>query len=475
MNRFSPLPARHRFSLAWRVTALSSLLLLILVALFIWLGHHHLMQQFENSRMAHHERQQREIRLAMQRSADNLRQLAGLTAAAPALGNALAINDTLAIDNALRSQWPSLQLEAGVDEVLVFNPQGQQLGHSGGMQPVSELPVQGWIDDVLAREAPMTTLRCGLNCQQYAAVPILMAGSSIGMVVLSRSLADVTREAKEVSGSEIALMVTGYTGTATLDVGRRLPEWNGHLVALTSREATLPLLERASHVAPIFTLADRPLSLPYAERYLEISAVYMEDDADWRSTGYFLLISDVTPQTVAIQKATNTLLVLGVVGWLAAELLLLAILLGPMARLRRVASLLPALAKGDFTGVRGKLPQHTPRLSNEIDVLENVTRTLANQLEHLESSVTVHSSQLAERIDELARERDFVNSLLDTAQVFIVVHSSDGRIQRVNAYTRGRLALNDSELIGRYFYDIFDQLPPQGCRYQAGHWPEILR
>ena len=110
MNRFSPLPARHRFSLAWRVTALSSLLLLILVALFIWLGHHHLTQQFENSRMAHHERQQREIRLAMQRSADNLRQLAGLTASVSTLGDALALGAPTPIDTALRSQWPSLQL-----------------------------------------------------------------------------------------------------------------------------------------------------------------------------------------------------------------------------------------------------------------------------------------------------------------------------------------------------------------------------
>lgn len=299
MNRFSPLPARHRFSLAWRVTALSSLLLLILVALFIWLGHHHLTQQFENSRMAHHERQQREIRLAMQRSADNLRQLAGLTASVSTLGDALALGDTTAIDNALRSQWPSLQLEAGVDEVFVFDPQGRLLGHSGGIQGATELPVEGWIEDVLAREAPITTLRCGLNCQQYAAVPILVEGRSMGMVVLSRSLADVTREAKEVSRSEIALMVTGYTGSNNLDASRRLSEWNGHLVALTSREATLPLLERASNTAPIFELADRPLELPYAGRYLEISAVYMQDDADWRSTGYFLLISDVTSQTVA--------------------------------------------------------------------------------------------------------------------------------------------------------------------------------
>jgi hypothetical protein len=182
MSRFSSLPARHRFSLAWRVTALSSLLLLTLVALLIWLGHHHLTQQFANSRVAHHERQQREIRLALQRSADNLRQLAGLTASAAPLGEALAIGDINAIDDALRDQWPPLQLEAGVDEVFVFDPLGRLLGHSGGNHPPLDIPVEGWVDEVLSSEAPMTTLRCGLTCQQFAAVPILLAGSSIGTV-----------------------------------------------------------------------------------------------------------------------------------------------------------------------------------------------------------------------------------------------------------------------------------------------------
>ncbi|MFD2989985.1 hypothetical protein [Sphingopyxis terrae] len=89
------------------------MLLLVLVALFVWLGHHHLTQQLEQSRQGHHERQQREIRLAMQRSADNLRQLAGLTANAPDLGNALAQNDDEGLRTVLAAQWPSLQLEAG--------------------------------------------------------------------------------------------------------------------------------------------------------------------------------------------------------------------------------------------------------------------------------------------------------------------------------------------------------------------------
>jgi len=429
----------------------------VLVALFIWLGQHHLTQQLEGSRIESHERQQREIRLAMQRSSDNLRQLAGLTAAAPELGSALQDNNQDELADVLRAQWPSLQLEAGIDEIFVFNTQGVRVGYSGTNDPLIDLPIQGWIGSVLTTESPITTLRCAMTCQQFAAVPILMEGASIGMVVLSRSLADVTRQAKEVSNSEIALMVTGRIAGQTPAEAPLLADWNGHILALTNRDQTLSVLQRASKGVLLNQLVHMPFGLEYMDRYFELSAVYMEEDADWRSTGYFLLISDITPQIAAIRTATNTLLVVGVVGWLAAELLLLMILLGPMARLRRVAGLLPALANGEFRRVRDKLPFSWRHFSNEIDSLEDSTRELSHQLEALEQSVQEHSGQLAERVDELAKERDFVNSLLDTAQVFIVVQNSTGRIQLINGYTLERLGLKDTDIVGRHFSDIFDQ------------------
>ncbi|NDL70746.1 bifunctional diguanylate cyclase/phosphodiesterase [Vreelandella alkaliphila] len=457
MTALSPPKTQRRLSLTWRVIALSSLLLLLLVALFIWLGQHHLTQQLESSRVESHERQQREIRLAMQRSADNLRQLAGLTAAAPELGSALQNSSRNELAEVLSAQWPSLQLEAGVDEVFVFNAQGVRVGYSGISESVAHLPIQGWIGDVLSTESPITALRCAVTCQQFAAVPVLMEGVSIGMVVLSRSLADVTRQAREVSGSEIALMVTGPIAEQTTAEVPRLDGWNGYILALTNRDKMLPLLTLSSSNTRLHQLIDIPFSLEFAGRHFELSAVYMEEDADWRSTGYFLIISDITAQIAAIQSATQTLLIVGITGWLAAELLMLVILLGPMARLRRVADLLPALSRGEFSRVRDKLPVNHPHFSDEIDVLEDSTRELSQQLETLEIVVQEHSGQLAERVDELAKERDFVNSLLDTARVFIVVQNSAGRIQLINDYTRERLGLRDADLIGRHFSDLFDQ------------------
>ncbi|MDN3558189.1 bifunctional diguanylate cyclase/phosphodiesterase [Halomonas maura] len=450
--------SRHRLSLTWRVIALSSLLLLVLVTLFTWLGHQNLTRQFQEGRMQHHARQQREIQLALRRSEENLRQLASLAAASPRLGPSLQSGDNDAILAALKPQWPTLQLDAGVEEIMVFNRQGSAMGNWGDDMVSNERTVQAWVDRVMSTEMPFTTLRCTIDCRQYAAVPVLVEGQSVGLVILSRSLADVTRQAKSVSGSEVALLVTGPMDARGLPQERRLDDWDGQLMALTEQEESLPLLRQASGKASLTVLIESPFYLQHEGLHLEVSASRMEEeeDEDRRSTGYFLLVSDITDQIQAINHDTRTLLYAGVAGWLAAELLLLIILLGPMSRLRRIASVLPALARGGFAEAREAIPGKIRRLPDEIDVLEGTTLELSRQLELLEGEVQARGEQLAERVDELAQERDFVGSLLDTARVFIIAQDGVGRISLVNAYTLSMLDIGEDVLIGRHFDDIFE-------------------
>lgn len=444
-----------RFSLTWRVIALSSLLLLILVSLFTWIGHANLSRQFQDSRTQHHERQQREIRLALERSSENLRQLAGLTAASAGIVLPSQSGDLDEFEDAFDAQWPTLQVEAGINEVLVIGVDGQVLGSWGNSNAESRLPIQRWIRQVINTESPLTTLRCSNDCLQYAAVPVLVEGASAGVVVLTRTLADVTLKAKEVSGSEVALLVTGNVSTEEVPETRQIGAWNGQLVALT-REYHMAPLQRTAEAVPISRLQDAPFSLEHEGRNLEFSAVRIDSDAELSSTSYFLLISDITDQMYAIRKDTQTLLVVGMIGWLAAELMLLAILLGPMARLRRVARLLPTLASGGFANIRSAIPANQRALPDEIDILEITTHDLSQQLEMLEEQVKERGDQLSERFKELAKERDFVNSLLDTARVFIIAQDSAGRISLVNDYTREMLELDDHSLLGRHFVDVFE-------------------
>ncbi|UYG03083.1 EAL domain-containing protein [Halomonas sp. LR3S48] len=445
---------RPHLSLTWRVLALSSLLLLVLAGLFTWLGHANLTRQFEESRKESNRREAREIQLALQRSEASLQQIAALAAASPDLGPALANDDQAELIGSLSSQWPTLQLEAGIDEILVFDVQGSQLAEWGEAQVDRDRPVQDWVSKVMETEYPLSALRCANDCRQYAAVPILVEGESVGMIVLSRSLADVTRQAQQVSGSDVALLITG-AHEAEVMPERHLAAWNGHLAALTHTHDYLPLLQRAAQMAMLSDILQTPLRLQHAGRDYELSAVRMEADDSRRSTGFFLLAADITTQIRTIQQNTRNLLLVGIGGWLAAELLLLAILLRPMARLRRLAGVLPILAQGGFAKARSVIPVPNSRFEDEIDVLEDTTLALADQLEALEQEVSTRGQQLAERVDELARERDFVGSLLDTARVFIVTQNDQGSITLINDYALTTLAMQEERLLGRAFDDIF--------------------
>ncbi|WP_445158455.1 EAL domain-containing protein [Halomonas sp. E14] len=452
---------RPRLSLTWRVLAMSGLLLLLLVALFTWLGHSNLSRQFDQSRYESNQREAREIRLALQRSEAGLQQLAALTAASPELGPALAGGDTAALIGSLASQWPTLQLESGVDEVLVFDADGRELAAWGHGQADHERPVQDWVARVMESEHPLSVLRCSKDCRQYAAVPILEEGRSVGLAILSRSLADVTRQVQQVSDSAVALMITGALTEEDMPE-RWLDAWNGRLVAMTRPEEYLALLQQASRMTTLDDLLHAPLQLHFAGRDIELSSVRMTEDEDRRNTGYFLLATDITAQIRAIQHDTRVLLLAGIGGWLAALLLVLGILLRPMARLRRLAGVLPALAHGGFLKTRRAIPLPRRRLTDEIDVLEGTTLALSDQLESLEHEVKLRGAQLAERVEELAEERDFVGSLLNTARVLIVTHDAEGRITLVNAYAQAILALQEEKLLGRLFDDVFSSRNAEG-------------
>ncbi|MCG6658477.1 EAL domain-containing protein [Halomonas campisalis] len=451
---------RRRLSLTWRVIALSSLLLLGVAGLFTYLGHDNLTRQFQQSRDDHHARQIREIRLALSRSEESLRQLAGVVASSPGLGPAMVERDRDAILAALASQWPTLQLEAGIDEILTFDAQGHQLAGRGERHPGNDRPMEDWLNRVMTSDMPLTALRCIDTCRQYAAVPVLGEGESLGMVSLSRSLADVTRQLHQVSDGMVALLITGPRA-ASPSQQRHLAAWNGDLVALTHEEESLPILQRAARLSSLAPLEERPLQLSHAERHFELSAVRLAEDSEHLHTGHFLLVSDITAQIQAIERDTRTLLLAGLGGWLAAELMLLAILLGPMARLRRLAAALPSLALGGFADTRARIPHPRHRLADEIDVLEGTTLELADRLEALDREVHHRGELLASRVRELGQERDFVSSLLDTARVFILAQDERGRLALVNEHTLGVLGVREEALLGRHFDDVFPLEPRQ--------------
>ncbi len=447
---------KPKLGLTWRVIALSSLLLLGMTTVFTMVSRDNLLRQFDDSRNVQLKRQTRVIRQALSQSMDSLRQIAALNASlTPDLGNALKQADQTIIADSFNNKWPTLQLEAGIDELMVLDGSGQPLAQWGASQAGHDLPITEWGKKVIASDVPFKTLRCFANCRQYVLAPILVDGQSHGAILISRSLADVTRQAREVSGSDIALLITGQYAQEQLDITRSVSAWHGKLATLTNQKETLPLIHQAAYISSLEELQDQSIRLKHDNKHIEISAVLLKSGSTRSANGHFLLMSDISSQIDAINRNTGTILTTGLIGWLAAEAMLLAILWKPMSRVRRLASVLPALAEGGFARTRQMIPRPKRRLSDEIDLLDATALDLTSQLETLEAEVSSRGELLNARLVELARERDFIESLLDTAHVLILTQDDQGRISLVNQYCQDIFHQPYEVILGQRFEALF--------------------
>lgn len=260
-----------RLDIKWRAMLLTSCLLLALTSLIVWVSNHALMNQFEHNRQAFYERQRQEILFSLQRSTDVMRQLASLAASSASLKQALLAEDQEAAQAALSDLWPTLQLDAGIEDIAIYDRNVDRLvtlgrgGEGGKLQRVNKV----WLGRVLNREEPADLLFCRTSCQQTVAVPVLAEGVDAGIVMVSRSLADVTRYVRDSSGGEVALLVDSNGTTAD----RYLPGWDTSLVALTHESTLLPFIHSLARQFPFSDTQDRVLSYAANGRDYEVSAI----------------------------------------------------------------------------------------------------------------------------------------------------------------------------------------------------------
>ncbi|MAM57923.1 MAG: GGDEF domain-containing protein [Salinicola sp.] len=446
-----------RVSLKWRALAFTSLLLLALASLVAWVSNHALVQQFSQSQKAFYDRQRYEVSLTLQSSADTMRQIASLLASSPSLSHALLEGDSSDIESALSPQWPTLQLDAGLDDVSVYDSDTKRIITLGQGQNASRATMDAkWLREVIKEEKPMRRLVCYRECRQYVAVPILAEGTDAGVIIVSRSLADVTRYMQRSSGSEVALLVTTSEPTSFAN-DRFLESWNANLIALTHEDTSWPLFNSIAKGIAFSDVNGKVARYREGDKTFEVIAIAIDKDNQQTGgrSGYFLLVSDVTAQISSISSTTRMVLLIALLGWLASEAILFIMLKNRMDRLRLISRKLPLLAQRRYDVMRDSMPPTKAFFLDELDVLEGTAIELETKLEDMEREIGLRGVELEDRVKELARERDFVSGLFNTAQVLIVIHNRNGHITLTNRFCEWLTGQSGDQLSDNKFQDVF--------------------
>jgi diguanylate cyclase (GGDEF)-like protein/PAS domain S-box-containing protein len=274
----------------------------------------------------------------------------------------------------------------------------------------------------------------------------------LGSIVLTASVVEMIVRFREVTGRDIGVLIQADSGGVPKpEASPVLPQWDLQVAALSDAPHRLPLLLRAAQEHPLPAL-DGSLQIQDGSRHYAIKLFAMRDFTPY-GRGYFAVLSDISDEVQRIQSGAWRSLLAGLGGILVSELVLFIILSTPLTRLQRTARVLPLLAQNGFDGVRKSLQGNLRRwgFEDEIDNLDSTAIDLANQLEALNAKVNERTEALKLRMLELDRERGFVSSLLDTAQVVILTQDRHGRIGLANYYALRITGFELADLVGRPF------------------------
>jgi diguanylate cyclase (GGDEF)-like protein/PAS domain S-box-containing protein len=126
-------------------------------------------------------------------------------------------------------------------------------------------------------------------------------------------------------------------------------------------------------------------------------------------------------------------------------------------RVERLSKLLPLLSQNKYDEFSRQLTdnERTIRFSHdELDQLKLMALSLTDQLEHLDQEVRGNNFILLEKSQDLAKERDFIRQLVETAPIIILTQKLNGIILSVNQAGIDGLESDSHSIIGKVF-DIF--------------------
>lgn len=134
----------------------------------------------------------------------------------------------------------------------------------------------------------------------------------------------------------------------------------------------------------------------------------------------------------------------------------------PLQQIEEISLALPLVSAKKYEQARQLLSAASPSNIDEIIDLSHITHQLINVLDQLDQQARLRNQQVQIKNRELSKERDFIKSLLDTAQLIVLTIDKKFSITLFNDYGEKITGFNKEEMLETNVARMFP----------AGHWSE---
>jgi len=360
----------------------------------------------------------------------------------------LSLNEELISDkkSQLNEQWPRWQSSWDIENITFFDKNAQPVKSWGNQFSDS---VDNAVLKVLNLSKSEQQVFCLERCFQQVIVPVNDRLGSKGALRIIRSLDKVILNYKHATHSDLGLLVAKPSVEAAKN-----KLWPYQLVEISAPEKNRKVFDYLVKKYSVEQLSAENLTIKLTDGVFEVGVSNIKSSPE--NQALFLFVEDLGVDYDNLNKELKKVWIYGVVSFLASLLLLVAILHLALRRVSNLSQAMPMLSDHQFDSFRQRInvPENGNLGTDELDQLTLSALTLANQLENLELNMRRNTFMLFEKSQDLAKERDFVQQLVDFAPIIIITQKVDGIILSINKAGVAAFALDNADIVGQVF-DVF--------------------
>lgn len=440
--------SRIFISIRWKIILLASFVLTMTGSLFIWKQYRLQLEDFDAEQARFRENTTQIVQQLFLFQSERIETLARILVEHDDVRQFILKRQTGQLLRAIDVLSNELSSTQAINSVIFHDNEQNVLTIWGN--PADADSIKPIARMAASQELPQEHIACDQICRYQIVLPIAHQGKTIGTIALVSSLEEVVLNLYHLSNAQIAVL-SGYAAKSDNPFTR-----NTKVLSMNGGGDTAKILEAAR--MGIWRNGHFQHSQNGKQYRMVGIAIPVKSD---HQPG-LAVISDVTEQVRTIQMLLKRSLWWGG-STLFLGILLLYLLLHPtIRRIQHVGQVLPLLGEEKFADVRQQAQQQRI-LPDEMDALEKLACTLADQLEGLKNKSLLYASSLSTQAMQLAQERDFITGLLDTAPVLIVSYDRQGDIQLANQYALEACGLDNAALDGQKFQQLFLGAQDEDC------------
>jgi diguanylate cyclase (GGDEF)-like protein len=365
------------FSLRWSIIILLSLILLLVNSALTYLNYSQSTLQYATELENVRAIQTQQIKALL---TDGYSALSRISTFIPLIGTSQSgVSTESSLRNMLEQSGTLLDIEWDIQSLYLFSKQEKMVL---SWPDIPGLDLKYPPNMVLKKTQISEALICAPGCLQYVASPILDKGETTGHLLIGRSIATPILTFNNLTKSEVVILSSQTSELTTENSSlRHLSYWDKYISAITHPEKTYLIIKQVESQISLGEVAQKPHQLKVNNEWFEVHR------ADFGAEGLdFLIINNIANNRRQITEAAINNILIGILGLILSEVLLIFLLRSPVTRLVNLTANLPLLVEGKYQLLRNKLHQDRKpkKFINEIDITLDATMELADRLETLQ-------------------------------------------------------------------------------------------